>query len=333
MYYADTDSTFYTNVLNIPEQQVNDYRIIHQTHKAGTVLSTSNMRTMIMGGQQREEVTLEEDTIFHQLEYDGGTWMTDLPIEQAQHDRELRGAHGRVLVGGLGLGYAVTLLSQISSVDEIVVVEKSPEVIEMVWPHTKTFGDGNIVKASVIQADLMEVVKSPSTFLPNRGDWFDVAFYDIWQHDGEGTFHDVVVPLLKHSASFVGHVVNWNEDVMRGQLYMGLLSRTHFALIGSPNGNELEQAFAEKVKKSGVPDWKQLTEYVADSDYHNWSVPFFRSLQANKLDGITLEELESSMGSFNMPEALNEAAGKYAAWYGVPDRELDLSNLLGGFNV
>jgi hypothetical protein len=338
MYLPDTDETFFENVLSIPEQHVNDYKITHKVSKAGKEFQTASPRTAIFGNHEMNTIQLTNDAVFHRLSYNGGTLMTDYPIEQAQHDTLLRDAHGRVLVGGLGLGYAVKLLSHNPNVDEIIIVEKSPEVIQMVWPHTYLSGDGSTIKTQIIQADLMDFVKNPEEFMSPYPDdiWFDLAFYDIWSHDGEGTFHEVVVPLLKHSASFVESVINWNEDVMRGQLFMGLLSRMNFALMSDPDRakGELEEVFAHQMKDANVANWKQLTEYVKGSVYHNWSVPFFRSLKANTLHGVELKSLTEgdsfNIGSFDMPKAFNGAASKYAAWYGNPNHDEDMRELLEG---
>jgi hypothetical protein len=284
MYLPDTNETFFDNVLSIPEKHVNDYKIRHKASKAGKEFNTASPRTAIFGNHEAGTIQLTSDAIFHELSYDGGVWMTDYPIEQAQHDALLKDAHGRVLVGGLGLGYAVRLLSHNPNVNEIVVVEKSHEVIDMVWPYTinnrvrassvplnrKMLRDKkNTVKVQIIQADLMDFVKNPKSFTAKSSGfasewddvWFDVAFHDIWQHDGEGTFHEFVVPLLRHASEFAERVINWNEDVMRGQLFMGLLSRANFALMSDPDRAESDtaKAFALKLKETSIASWRNTT--------------------------------------------------------------------------
>ena len=96
-------------ILKIPEGKRGEYAITHKGYPAGTVLSTSNLRTAMMGGHKGNKILFEEESTWHELSYDGGVWMTDLPIEQAQCDAQLGGdaISGSVLVGGLGLGYCL----------------------------------------------------------------------------------------------------------------------------------------------------------------------------------------------------------------------------------
>lgn len=63
-------------------------------------------------------------------------WMTDDPIYWAAMQRYATLAKGTVIVLGLGLGIVLHHLEQNAAVDRVVVVERQPEVIEMVWPTT-----------------------------------------------------------------------------------------------------------------------------------------------------------------------------------------------------
>lgn len=102
-----------------------------------------------------------------------------------------------------------------------------------------------------------------------EGPPFDYAFYDIWSSDGEGTFHSTVCPLYKLSKGKVKHApVNWNEDVMRGQLLMGLSNRLAFM---QPDAVE---KFGDiySGQKGLPPLWESDG---TDKPWHNWSVPYW----------------------------------------------------------
>lgn len=206
----------YENVLSIPEGTSGAFSIKHHIAPAGKKFSTTTFRTAMHAGHKNKSIVFDHDTRWHYLLEDGATWMADLPIEQMQHDATLTGYHGRVLVGGLGLGYAVKVLSAKPRVKSIVIVEQSKDVISLVYPHVAT------PKTAIIHEDLHAYLASHPTAKHYAFDW---GFYDIWQADGEGTFHEVVMPLRSASRGKVQHVRCWNEDVMRGQLLYGLHSR------------------------------------------------------------------------------------------------------------
>jgi hypothetical protein len=85
-----------------------------------------------------------------------------------------------------------------------------------------------------------------------------------------------VVPLYELSLGVVNRrPTNWNEDVMRGQLFRGLQIRE---LMMDP-----EKAKFLKLDTSKSPP---LWEYDGtDSPWHNWCVPFFKWLHEEKPRG------------------------------------------------
>jgi hypothetical protein len=268
-------------VVSIPEGEVGTYRVKHFSRPAGEV-ERSNFRTAFIGGQGHSPLAFDRATNWHSLEYEGGVWVTDLPIEQQQHDDLLAPLFGSVLVGGLGIGYAATVLAANPDVDEVVVVEISPEVVELVGPHVR---DPN-GKVEIVTQDLFE-------FLRENDREFDWAFFDIWQSDGEGTFFDVVCPLrrLAWEAVYDHQIVCWNENVMRGQLFTGLQSR--WAMASGAFGPEIKAPSIEKLATL-VPEDEVGAKWI------NWSVPFFQACKLGVIDGSNLVEY----------------AGQYAGTYG-----------------
>jgi len=266
----------YSGSLDIPEGSSGGVHLEHMLYPAGTKLTSGTVRTAIFG-QKADELLFEEPTRWHRLtEDDYGTWMTDLPIEQRQADQLIKGARGRVLVGGLGLGYAVVALSKRSRVREITVVERSADVIKLVWEPTVKRVQG-AVQLHIVHDDLFGYLKA----LDKRFPW---AFYDIWQSDSEGTFHQTVLPLRKLSAGKIGQVVCWNEDIMRGQLNMKIRLRLQFM------GHE------------GVPTLDQLCELTGNV-YEDWAVPFWQWYR--------------ECGKLVKPEALTWIIDRYVHNYGI----------------
>jgi hypothetical protein len=272
----------YENVLDIPAGHSGPVDVKHVIKPAGTPVILSNMRTAMFGQTPLPPLTFDHDTRWHFLEERRyGVWMSDLPIEQRQHDEAFIGYKGRVLVGGLGLGYAVTVLAQKRHVERIVTVERSKHISKLVWEHTKHEGKGELVVA-----DLFHYLRATT-------EKFDRAFFDIWQGDGESTFHQVVVPLRKLAVGKVKRVDCWNEDVMRGQLLMGITSRLMMLQRDprvTPANFDLQiDSLCEK--RSGL-----------GAIYVNWALPFWRWYRRE---------------APKMSEA-QEMASTYARVYGLP---------------
>ena len=276
----------YLSPLDIPAGKSGDAEVVRETKPAGETFKLNSLRTAFFG-QKGGSVTFNHPTVWHQLLIDGGRMMSDWPIEHKQHMECLKGMRGRVLVGGLGLGLAATILTKRKSITQVVVVEVSQDVIDLVAPH---IAGG---KQEVVKADLLQWLKD------YQGPKFDYAFYDIWASDGEGTFFETVVPLYQLSHNKVKTLpVCWNEDVMRGQLQSSLRSRLMWATM-SPE--DLDHIKAGEAMRQEIDNLDR--EDGTDEPWHNWVVPFFRWWKAaGKPQG----------------DRLDNAIAYYASHYGLP---------------
>lgn len=278
--------------LNIPEGRQGIFAVEHEIAPVGRKMMLNNLRTSMFGQKGPSSVEFDHPTHWHHLTEDGTRWMSDWPIEQRQHDECLKDMKGSVLVGGLGLGYAATVLVNNPRVKQIVVVEISPEVVSLVLPHTVGCEVGG--KVNVVTADLFDFLKDNNSREAKRM-IFNHAFYDIWRSDGEGTFFEMVVALHKLSRTCVkNRPVCWNEDVMRGQLYTSLLSRMMF--ITHPEFMKRPDNVPLLWENDGT-----------DSIWHNWSTGYFLWYRNKKLKG----DLPSM-------EEVQEKATLYSGIYGLP---------------
>lgn len=272
----------YEGVLDIPAGKSGPVSIEHEVKPAGAPVVISNMRLAMFGQRSSPPLVFDHATRWHRLvEKRYGLWMTDLPIEQRQHDDALIGYKGRVLVGGLGVGYAVTAIAKKAHVDRVVVVERSKHIAKLVWDHTRHADKGELVVMDLF------------TYLRDTTEKFDRAFFDIWQGDGEHVFHSVVVPLRRLAVGKVARVDCWNEDIMRGQLLMGMTSRV-MMLNHSP-----------QVQPIHAPSIDQLCDGATGPGaiYVNWALPFYRWYRRERPD---------------MTYALDKAR-LYAMVYGLPN--------------
>jgi hypothetical protein len=248
--------TAYHRLLNIPAGTCDGFEVRHLTYPEGRQFELATIRNALLAGHRSRSWTAPAGGVrFHELTQNGRRWMTDWPIEQAQHQAALKGFCGRVLIGGLGLGVATTMLARRAAVTHLTVVEIAQPVIDLVWPH---LGRRVHRKAEVICADLHAHLAEPRRF--------DCAFYDIWGGDSVGTLFDTVLPLQRASAS-IPRVTCWNEDVMRGQLRLQLVAAWMHARRPVPENEERFFTFDELATPKG-------------DRWHDWMAPFFQKMLA-----------------------------------------------------
>lgn len=138
--------------------EVQHYEVTEQEARFG------NMRAAIRG-RAFEMVRPGE---YCKLLLHGGLVMSDTDMEWRTNLPFLKAARGRVLIGGLGLGFVVVPLLRKKEVETVTVVEKYQDVIDLVLPHiaqpTLTVKQGDV---HTYRSQL-------------NGDKFDCIYFDIW---------------------------------------------------------------------------------------------------------------------------------------------------------
>ncbi len=110
----------------------------------------------------------------------GNEWMTLTPVDLDTCDEAIAAAHGRVVTFGLGLGYYAYMASEKPRVDEVTVVELSPDVISLFERHILPKMP-NRHKIKIVNADAFEYA---AKVMP--GEKFDLAFVDTWRDASDG---------------------------------------------------------------------------------------------------------------------------------------------------
>lgn len=93
--------------------------------------------------------------------------MSDTRMERNSNWEFCSIAHGRVLIAGLGLGLILHNLQHPERIQEITIIEKSQDVIDLVSPLFLH------LPIKYIHADILE-------WKPQKGEKFDVIYFDIW---------------------------------------------------------------------------------------------------------------------------------------------------------
>lgn len=214
--YRGTDRRDYFLPFPLPEGRSGKFSVTTKRHEKGEKLTVVSMRNAIFMGLPPTSCVLSRPAYTHWLkEDDHAMWMSTMPQEVEQHERQLQGFSGRVLVGGLGLGLAVGILERNPLVEEITVCELSGDVIKLIEPHAK-----RRPSTVILERDLYEHLR----ICKKSGKEYDFAFYDIWCPTGQTILTQHVIPLRRLSVGIIpqSQIECWNEAEMIGQVRMSI---------------------------------------------------------------------------------------------------------------
>lgn len=107
---------------------------------------------------------------YKRLTCNGYVIMSNTPAEIGDHSRFISQAKkgGHILINGLGLGIALSVILESEHVESVTVIEKSADVIALVGPSFKYDK-----RVNIIQADAF-------TWKPPRGIRYNAVWHDIW---------------------------------------------------------------------------------------------------------------------------------------------------------
>ncbi len=138
----------------------------------------------------------------------GREWMTLLPNETITTEPALRGAQGRVLTYGLGLGYFAVRAAMKPEVSSVTVVEKSPDAIALFRREIEPLFPEVAGKITVVEDDALDYAGRLS---PGQ---YDVIFADIWHDAGDGRELYLRFKELEGRCPDADHFY-WLEDTLR----------------------------------------------------------------------------------------------------------------------
>ena len=111
---------------------------------------------------------------------DGRLWMMVTPSEIATMSRDIQDAHGTVLAYGLGLGYFAYMAALKPQVDRVIVVDCSPQIIDIFQRHIlPQFPDPSKVEIVCEDAYIFAEHDMAATNA-------DYVYVDLWHDAGDG---------------------------------------------------------------------------------------------------------------------------------------------------
>ena len=144
-----------------------------------------------------------------------GVMTSDIPVEVHQQFMAFRKLKGHVLVTGLGMGMAATMIQRLPAVKSVTVIDMEQELIDFIAPQIDK-------RIRIERADAFQFCNKNgrSWNCPHLG--FDSAYHDIWYGTGETTWVDEVVPLYRLCRKAgINRLAAWGEYEMRWQLISG----------------------------------------------------------------------------------------------------------------
>lgn len=138
------------------------------------------------------------------------TWMTNSFDEWRLYRRLRKAANGVVLLAGLGLGFDALRIARKDNVSQIIIVEKSEEVINLVWPYLPHR------KMTLINADIKD-------YLQTTQKKFNIIYFDIFPGGCESfpvatrNIIGLAMPKLKVN----GHVICFRETLVTDNSWDG----------------------------------------------------------------------------------------------------------------
>lgn len=126
---------------------------------------------------------------YARLTIDGKLYMSDTPMEKHTNTKFVKQAFGDVLIGGLGLGMVLLAIQGKPSVRSITVVEKYPEIIELIGNQLPLNS-----KVSLVCGDIY-------TYTPSAV--YDVIYLDIWSDLDHNVWVNEMIPLKKRYNKFL----------------------------------------------------------------------------------------------------------------------------------
>jgi hypothetical protein len=134
-------------------------------------------------------------------QWDSGPWASVTPMECLTQLPLLRRAKGRVMVGGLGIGWFLSEVCRRPQVTDVLLVEKDEEVIRWLWPRVVATYPHVRDKVEVVTGDALDSLE------PSAADG-RVCLLDIWKGYGDAKWDKRFQAVKK---KFPQRVFGWGD--------------------------------------------------------------------------------------------------------------------------
>lgn len=191
--------------LNLKKGESGDYKLYTAVYEKGTKfrLIPQSYQALLMGFDKSETI-LEEDFNYYEIFYKTERLMDNSGTEIFEHYVPYLHAQGKVLVGGLGLGFITKLMSQKENVEKITTVEISEDVIKLCG-----FEDN---KVKIVNDDFYSFIRN------NDLNEYDYVYIDTYT-SGSNIYPGIVIPTRKYLLEKYPAIMFdfWQEDQLKAE--------------------------------------------------------------------------------------------------------------------
>ena len=144
----------------------------------------------------------DTEGFYSYLMHNDAILMHDCEHEYAEHSELWQRAHGHVLIAGLGVGMVNAYLINLPTVESVTIIEKSKEVIDLVWNHCKKDERFELINADIHTWD------NPKNKKWNVG-WFDT---NPWLYGM--SFEEYIENINKKYQPFCDWIGFWKNNLL-----------------------------------------------------------------------------------------------------------------------
>jgi len=193
-----------SSVPHLQEKKVGEFEIKIDVIPPLKEITVISARNWLMMGYKQLKCSFIEPRPLYKLFRGKRLLMSDSPQEMFLQYECYKKAHGKVLMGGLGLGMSATLFAEKENVSEVVVIEISKDIIKLCKPKNK--------KIRIINEDIWN-------FLKTTEEKFDYIYIDIHYSTGCMEYIKTILPMRKIlEKRFNGIQADfWGEEEMEAQ--------------------------------------------------------------------------------------------------------------------
>jgi len=162
---------WHTPATDYTESKVGNFRIVRKKYTRGVYRYWGLDGYLVFKAKKAIPITTLQERRGRQWH----DWMVDDPPQQRAMEIYAQHFKGRVLVAGLGLGLILRELAKNTKVTQVVVIEKSVEVIQLVAPYLSDLFKYEVDKPifSIVCEDFYDFIKM------DTNQW-DAIFLDLW---------------------------------------------------------------------------------------------------------------------------------------------------------
>ena len=235
----------------IPNKEVGNWTLSHQKYQKYEGFIRDDFTLF---DDFREVCNLgffDEEFSFPTVFENGVEWMAIKPNEIETMKEPINKAHGKVVTFGLGLGYFAYMTSLKDSVSELVIVEKSEEVISLfsnhILPHFQ-----NKEKIKIVKSDAFEYAKGE---MPSQ--CFDYAFVDLWHDTSDGV--DMYIKMKKlECLSSKTHFEYWIEK----SILVTIRKKIFNAIMESVESGKNTLSYDEILSRLSLDYIKEFVKFI-----------------------------------------------------------------------